>query len=528
PDSFNYDVFPEELPKFIDESPTANDNYGTIVQEALADRIQKPIYMESVDQSNSQVFSQESPKFVDEQAAAIDNLETDFTDQVDSEVFPEESIADTDPNAFADRYQTPTIMKSSDRYNFDVYSEELPELTYDESLTDTNNFDTHVYENIASRYQEDNEMKSAFKFHNNFPVEESQEYIDESNDDIIEYEILQETNNEFISSNLENPADETRDEIIVYDILQDSSNEFMSSNFENPIDETIDETMVYEILQDSINNLMPLNLGNYTNESIGNTHTLETMIYEINPPIQSPNRTRPPVGNLSQIVSDSLLTSSNYHQFHQNQDKIEFTITHPPPLYDEEIYEEYGYRRTTTDPQTDDIVEKFEELCHRYSTNYEQYQTTAKQIDNEINEFERQVHEQREQNVSPVSDTTSEELITTIERIIDKPDEVKSKIIDFDNVYSTIKATRQEDYIGKYGFDLKETVDGKIKVSSIINGNYCPHLNIGDEIISINDTKTFQTYEQCQLLLHSLWKNAYDNVQITVLKSVTIPIVPSK
>ncbi|CAF3815093.1 unnamed protein product [Adineta steineri] len=529
PDSFNYDVFPEELPKFIDESPTANDNYGTIVQEALADRIQKPIYMESVDQSNSQVFSEESPENIDEQAGVIDNLETDFTDQVDSEAFPEESIADTDPNAFADRYQTPTTMKSSDRYNFDVYSEELPELTYDESLADTNNFDTHVYEHIASRYQEDNEMKSAFKFHNNFPTEESQEYIDESNDDIIEYEILQETNNEFISSNLENPADETRDEIIVYDILQDSSNEFMSSNFENPIDETIDETMVYEILQDSINKLMPLNLGNYTNESIGNTHTLETMIYEINPPMQSPNHNRPPVGNLSQIVSDSLLTSSNYHQFHQNQDKIEFTITHPPPpLYDEEIYEEYGYRRTTTDPQTDDIVEKFEELCHRYSTNYEQYQTTAKQIDNEINEFERQVHEQREQNVSPVSDTTSEELITTIERIIDKPNEVKSKIIDFDNVYSTIKVTRQEDYIGKYGFDLKETVDGKIKVSSIINGNYCPHLNIGDEIISINDTKTFQTYEQCQLLLHSLWKNTYDNVQITVLKSATIPTVSSK
>jgi hypothetical protein len=225
-------------------------------------------------------------------------------------------------------------------------------------------------------------------------------------------------------------------------------------------------------------------------------------------------------------VSDSLLTSSNYHRHHHDENKIELNITHQLPIYDEEIYEEYGYRRTTTNPETDDVVEKFEELCHRYISSFDQYGKTTKKFDDEIDQFEKRLRERNEQNLSPISDTVSEELITTIERVIDKTDEKPINEIEKSSVTLTVK--RQPNYIGKYGFNFEELFDGKIQISSIIDEYYCPNLHLGDEILSINNNRTFKTHEQCQLIFDSLWKNFYEDVQITVMKSANIPNIPSK
>ncbi|CAF5127116.1 unnamed protein product, partial [Rotaria socialis] len=78
-----------------------------------------------------------------------------------------------------------------------------------------------------------------------------------------------------------------------------------------------------------------------------------------------------------------------------------------------------GYRRTTTDSSSNDIVDRHEELCRRYLSSCKQYQTTTEKLDNEIDQFEKHLIAQKPQLLSPTSDVTSEELITTIERIVD-------------------------------------------------------------------------------------------------------------
>lgn len=202
-------------------------------------------------------------------------------------------------------------------------------------------------------------------------------------------------------------------------------------------------------------------------------------------------------------------------------------MSHPAP-YEEEIYEEYGYRRTATDPDTEDIVEKFEEMCHRYSTNLEQYHSTARKLDQELDQFERHCRAQREQNLSPVSDTMSEELITTIERPVNADDKVEPHSNTVDEVYTTVVVKRQPDSTGKYGFDYEQTDDGKVRVSSVVDRRYCPELSVGDEIVSIDGTQALQTYDQCESTLTCLWKNTYEDVQIAVAKASTAPIMTSE
>jgi hypothetical protein len=448
------------------------DYLGTIVHEALEARFQKPIK-----------FKQTNEIEEEDSAVSFEKL----INQTDNENL--EPIADTDNlgtiihDVLSARFQQPIKIKTIDQLDPEILAEESQEFI-DEPVADIDNLGTIVHESLAARFQQPINIKSIVDFDQQLLTETYEAFIDEPTTDTIDHETLKEVNNEL-------------------------NQESILSNFEKPIDESMDQT-----------------------------HTLETIIYEIESENQQSNfpiseSDPPPVSNLSKIVSDSLLTSSKYYRYNQDENKIEFNITHrppppPPPVYDEEIYEEYGYRRTTTDSETDDIVEKFEELCRRYSSNYDQYEKTTKNFDDDINQFEKQLYEQKDQILTPTSDTTSEELITTIERVFDMGDEMTIKSNDTDDFYLTLTIKRQPNNIGKYGFNFEEYFDGKIKISSIIDENYCPNLNIGDEIISINNNRTFKTRAQCQLIFDSLWKNFYENIQITILKSGNIPIIPSK
>jgi hypothetical protein len=448
------------------------DYLGTIVHEALEARFQKPIK-----------FKQTNEIEEEDSAVSFEKL----INQTDNENL--EPIADTDNlgtiihDVLSARFQQPIKIKTIDQLDPEILAEESQEFI-DEPVADIDNLGTIVHESLAARFQQPINIKSIVDFDQQLLTETYEAFIDEPTTDTIDHETLKEVNNEL-------------------------NQESILSNFEKPIDESMDQT-----------------------------HTLETIIYEIESENQQSNfpiseSDPPPVSNLSKIVSDSLLTSSKYYRYNQDENKIEFNITHrppppPPPVYDEEIYEEYGYRRTTTDSETDDIVEKFEELCRRYSSNYDQYEKTTKNFDDDINQFEKQLYEQKDQILTPTSDTTSEELITTIERVFDMGDEMTIKSNDTNDFYLTLTIKRQPNNIGKYGFNFEEYFDGKIKISSIIDENYCPNLNIGDEIISINNNRTFKTRAQCQLIFDSLWKNFYENIQITILKSGNIPIIPSK
>jgi hypothetical protein len=151
---------------------------------------------------------------------------------------------------------------------------------------------------------------------------------------------------------------------------------------------------------------------------------------------------------------------------------------------------------------TNDTDDDFQELYQRYITNIDQYETILQQI------------EQKEDFLTPIN----EESITLIEH--------KSNDIDEDCLTLIVK--RQSNNIGHYGFEFEQTFDGKIKISSIINSNYCPNLNIGDEILNINNHSKLITLEQCHLLFHSLWYKQYDYIQITVRKPLTIRKITSK
>jgi hypothetical protein len=559
PDQIEFEVFPDQLQELVDELTADTNNFDTIAHKDIAARFQRPDQIEKTDQLYSEMFPEESQEPNDELTVDTDSLDSNVyediagtsqkpaqmetTDQIDFEAFPEESQEPIDTDnlgssvyenisgtsqkpvqidfeAFPEEsqesidtdnlgssvyeniggtFEKPINMETTDQVDFEVYPEELQELV-DESSTDTDNLGTIINEALAARFQTPIKTKTTDQLYSVIFPEESLESIDTNNPDSIVHE----------------------DVAARFEIKRVGEFDDIFSTEESQ--EFIDEPTVDSAEHETSNKPV--------DEPIDNTHTIETIIYEIESSTTQPNLTipdnpPPPVSNLSQIVSDSLLTSSNYHSYHHDENKIEFNITHQP-FYDEEIYEEYGYRRTTTDPETEDIVEKFEELCQRYSINIDQYKTTAKQIDNEINQFDDHFHETNEQNLTTTSDTISEELITTIERIIDKRDETAGKRNETDEFYSIITVQRQANSFGKYGFDFEETFDGKIKISAIINQNYYPNLNIGDEIISINDNRTFKTREQCQLVLNSLWENFYENVQITIIRSANIPIRPSK
>jgi hypothetical protein len=125
--------------------------------------------------------------------------------------------------------------------------------------------------------------------------------------------------------------------------------------------------------------------------------------------------------------------------------------------------EEDDYRQ-----MTDDIDEDFENLYQRYLTNFNEYQTTTQ----DMNEFEHKL--------TPIS----EESLTLFER----GNENKSnKINDINPFHLILTVQRQSNHIGHYGFELEQTIDKQIKISSIIDSTYCPNLTIGDEIVCINN-----------------------------------------
>ncbi|CAF4249192.1 unnamed protein product [Rotaria sp. Silwood2] len=445
------------------------DNLGTIIHDTLTVRFQKPIKYKPINEIEELTMNTDYLTTVVHEILTTRNSTP--INEIDHET--EESIVDTDNlgtivhEALTTRFQKPIRIQKADKFNSEVSIEEFQEV-FDESINDTANLGTIIHDALSTRFQKPIKIKSPIEFDDTIQEEKFPEFIDEP----------------------------------IFENQEESTNEFD---------------------QESI----PSNIETSPNESIDNIHRSETIIYEIEPSneqytIVEPRS--PPVSHLSQIVSDSLLTSSNYHQ---DKNKIEFNIKHQT-LYDEEIYEEYGYRRTTTDSNTNDIVEKYEELCRRYLSSCDEYQTTAKKLDDQINQFETHLYEQKQEILTPTSDTTSEELITTIERVIDMRDQTTVNKHNTDDYCSTITVQRQPNYMGKYGFDVEELYDGKITVSKIIDEMYCSNINVGDEIISINNDRTFNTYEQCQTLFDSLWRNYYENIQITVIKSANIPITTSK
>ncbi|CAF0862768.1 unnamed protein product, partial [Didymodactylos carnosus] len=137
-----------------------------------------------------------------------------------------------------------------------------------------------------------------------------------------------------------------------------------------------------------------------------------------------------PVSHLSQIVGDTFLISSKYsypkvfgiikdnNDIQQSQEQSQETsstsslnnnreyseniqpsvltinITQKPltqRLIDEnipeELYEEYGYRRITRDPETNSVVEKLEECMRRYKNTINDYQTASESVDSQLNDI---------------------------------------------------------------------------------------------------------------------------------------------
>ena len=479
-----------------EEAPVSTDNLGMIVHEALTARFQKPIRFKQT----TEVMKEEDPTTIDkddeESVVRTDYLGTIVHEAITAKLHKPTDMSTADPlvveehqEEFLESIDEPTDETShletiihqvlttnfqkpvkSDQWMPYVYKEEYLE-PIDESISDTSNLGTIMHEALAARSEKPVAMKSTVTFAEDLVSSQSPELIDQ-----IAEEHVTKPNEEIVPSTLEQPIDESLD------------NTYRS------------ETITYEI-----ESLIP---------------PVELPVTQLEPPL--------PVSNLSRIVSDSLLASSNYHRPSRDENRVESTVTtHQPPIYDEEIYEEYGYRRTTTDPESEDIVEKYEELCHRYNSTFDQYAKTAKKFDDEINDLEKQFREKpKEQPLTPNSDTISEELVTTIERLVDRTHERENETTE--ETYVTVVVQRQPNHIGKYGFDMDESSDGKIQISSILDEKYCPNLHHGDEIISINNNRTFKTPEQCQLIFDSLWKNFYEDVQITIVQSPNIPNLPSK
>jgi hypothetical protein len=161
--------------------------------------------------------------------------------------------------------------------------------------------------------------------------------------------------------------------------------------------------------------------------------------------------------------------------------------------------EEDDYRQ-----MTDDIDEDFENLYQRYLTNFNEYQTTTQ----DMSEFEHKL--------TPIS----EESLTLFER---GNENKANKINDINPFHLILTVQRQSNHIGHYGFELEQTIDKQIKISSIIDSTYCPNLTIGDEIVCINNNSTLKTLKEYHLLFHSLWHNQCEYVQITVNKVINIP-----
>ena len=505
-DEWSYDNLTNEQEE---QEQVDTDNLGTIVHESLAARFQKPIHFNT---TNEIIHEQ------DETNVETDNLETVVHE------------------ALAPQQQKPIQVKPVE----EIFEEQQDD---NESIFDTDNLGTIVHEALTARHQKPVQVK---------PVEEIFEEQHDDDESIFDTDNLGTIVHDALTARHQKPIHvKTNEEIplIETDILDTIEPEMPIDQIETTVefdhncfpDQTLQfaeespaETIEYDYPQEQIHESRSSSFDKSTTHSSDDVHTTETIVYEVDPSsyehdnvfITESDPTLP-VTNLSQIVSDSLLANSNFHrlQIDENNEQ-QINIIHETPMYDEEIFEEYGYRRTTTDPASEDVIEKFEELCHRYRSTFNQYENTKKKLDEDLEEFEKQFREQKiEEEIStPASDVTSEELITTIERIMDQPEEISTN--QTEETYETVVVHRQPDVLGKYGFDIDEFESGRVKISSILDQDYCPNVNSGDEIISINSTnQTVETSEQCQSIFDSLWRNFDEQIEITVVKSADIPNV---
>ena len=158
------------------------------------------------------------------------------------------------------------------------------------------------------------------------------------------------------------------------------------------------------------------------------------------------------------------------------------------------------------------IEEDIEKLYQHYLIHLERYQM----IKPEISAFQQNQH-----ILTPIS----EEPIPLAEHVAENKTKKSDEIERF---YSTLTVKRQSNRVGHYGFELEQAFDGKIKISSILDSNYCPDLNKGDEIISINSSSILTTSEQCHLLFYSLWYDQNEYIRMTVCKPTNFPNISRK
>lgn len=194
-------------------------------------------------------------------------------------------------------------------------------------------------------------------------------------------------------------------------------------------------------------------------------------------------------------------------------------INDPSPINDHSIIEDENENVQSLINEISDSSEiiydgdlDFEKLYQRYLTNLDQYQKMIQQI----SEFE-----QYEKALSPIA----EESTILFERIFN---DKAIKTNDMEKSFSVTTVKRQANHIGHYGFELEQTADKKIIVSSIIDSTYCPNLNVNDEIIGIDNTFIIISLEQCHLLFHSLWHNEHEYVQILINKPSQRLTTPGK
>lgn len=522
----------------IEESTIDTDNLGTLIHDVLSTRSEKRIDEISEFIVNKNSFDEvvQDVSLVKAREHADDtghDMEVSMppTTNLDTVVY---DVLSTKSKKIPSDIDDPIQESMTDMSNLgeiihDVLSTKLRKRMngmdneVKDSMADTRNLDTIIHDVLSTRlqkpiqdivYQVSEPTVDTDNLSNIVHDALTVQYQDPINTESIIIEVDQIVPREQSPETINEPTfdistDEYRHESVSFtDDQTEDTHTFESITYEvEPSNEQSEDTHTFESVTYEIEP---------SNEPTEDTHTFESITYEIEP--SNEQIITVPVSNLSQIVSGTLLTN-----YQQDKNGFEFQITHKPD-YDEEIYEEYGYRRTTTD-DSNDIVEKYEELCQQYINSCDSYTTASTKFDDDIDQFERQVREQRQEPLSPTSDTTSEELITTIERIVDMRDSSPTKRNETDAYCSIINVQRQPDYFGKYGFDFEESFDGKLQISRIFNANFCRYLNIGDEIISINNDRSFKTREQCQALLDSLWENYYENISITVIKPGLIPII---
>lgn len=224
------------------------------------------------------------------------------------------------------------------------------------------------------------------------------------------------------------------------------------------------------------------------------------------------NKLQPPLANTSETmdidslvdlneqtkIPDEITEQTQAFELINNEDK---SITETELTLKEINMNKSDFLFTDNNPY-DEIQDDFEELYQRYMKNLDQYETILQQLDQ---------FDVKQDLLTPIS----EESITIDEQNLNE------------NCLQ-LNVQRQSNHIGHYGFEIEQTFDGKIKISSIINSIYCPNLNLGDEIIHINNYLKLKTLEQCHLIFHSLWYKKYETIQITIRKCEILPHLSRK